>query len=414
MTKLDLKNNISYISGNFTVIALCVFAFCVSLGAALVSLSKLLVVIAFVNKIFFKDKAHFFINLKQHKKIFIWMFFACAWMAFSGLWSPATFEEKFYYLTHHSKFLWIFIIYYLIATKEQAISILQFLIYGQCFVIAISFSMWFGMEIPLTKEPINNGVAFTSTLEQPIMTSLVLIILWCLKELWYKIYAKFVIDLVMVIMSINIIFIMVGRTAYIIYLSLTYIVFLQSIAKKWWWTSLIFISILFISLYNLSPKFEKGVNQIKNNTEIYIYDKKPYTSESARLDTWRLTLSGIKKNIVFGNGLGSISYVYKSEGGILLDKVSQPHQQYLFWWSEFGLIGLVIMMYFFIILFNDSNRGQSNNKNLMRLTLIALFVTGLFNCPFFGIGLAEFFFIIIGTSLFLLQADSNLKRNALD
>lgn len=409
MTKLIIKYSYTYILGNYTAIALCLLAFCVSLGTALVSLTKLFVFLVFIYNIFFKYKTYNFKNLSQHNEFFIWMFFACGWILFTSLWSPASLKEKFYYFTHHSRFVWIFIFYCLITTKEQAFNILRFLIYGQCFVIAISFSMWLGIEIPFTKEPLSNAIAFTSTLDQPIMTSLALISLWCLKSFWYTIYSKFIVNLIILLMSINIIFIMVGRTGYIVFFVLTFLVLLQNIPKKWWWTSFLYIIILFVSLYHLSPKFEMKINHISYNTILYINDKPSTTSESARLDMWSLTLSGIKKNLVFGNGLGSISYVYKNEGGVLLDKVSQPHQQYLFWWSEFGIIGFIIMMYFFVILFKDSKLTKIEYKNLMRFTLISLFVTGLFNCPFFGVGVGEFFFITLSASLFLIHSDQKNK-----
>ena len=60
------------------------------------------------------------------------------------------------------------------------------------------------------------------------------------------------------------------------------------------------------------------------------------------------------KKPILGYGIGSMPQVYKNENGIIKESVSQPHQQYLFWWEEFGLIGLLIMISFFHFLLKDS------------------------------------------------------------
>jgi O-antigen ligase len=121
--------------------------------------------------------------------------------------------------------------------------------------------------------------------------------------------------------------------------------------------------------------------------------------EGERIDMWRSSMQGIFKKPVFGYGVGSMPYVYKENGEMIKTPVSQPHQQYLFWWVEFGFIGLMIMLAFFLALIKDSSTIHSEAKNTLYATLVVLFVMGLFNCPFFGIGMGELFFLEIAAIL---------------
>jgi O-antigen ligase len=114
---------------------------------------------------------------------------------------------------------------------------------------------------------------------------------------------------------------------------------------------------------------------------------------------WRGSIYGILKKPILGYGIGSMPNVYKENGGMIKTPVSQPHQQYLFWWVEFGFIGLMIMLAFFFALIKDSSKIDNEAKKTMHSTIAVLFVMGLFNCPFFGVGMGELFFLQIAAIL---------------
>lgn len=90
---------------------------------------------------------------------------AVAWILISMTWSDAPVLTKWKYFYLHSKFLWLAVVFYLIVNKDRALTTLKWLIYGQILVVSISWLMWLGVEVPLTRMPLKNGVAFTSTLE---------------------------------------------------------------------------------------------------------------------------------------------------------------------------------------------------------------------------------------------------------
>ena len=323
-------------------------------------------------------------------------------------WSYGTDREQWQYLYGHTRFLWIGAIYFLLRTKDRALTALKWLIYGQVFVVALSWLMWLGLEIPFTRRPIEKGIAFTSTLEQPVMTVLVLIALWAFRGYWIKLWGTWFVRLVIAAMALNIVFVMAGRTGYLVFLLFITIEIFRLLPTRWRWLAILSPAILSVIFYAVSPVFSKRVGEIQTNSQAYLQNES-LSSEGERLDMWKHTLSGILKKPILGYGVGSMPEVYRHDGGLIRGAVSQPHQQYLFWWAEFGLIGLIIMLGFFFTLIKDSSLLDSEATSSLQSLIAVLFVMGLFNCPFFGVGMGEFFFLEIA-ALLAIKGDASSSR----
>jgi O-antigen ligase len=382
----------------YTLFTLCSIAFCVSLGAATVSLSKLILLIGFLVQIVIDREKIFQVNLSKIPTVFIWMIAAVAWSLISMTWSDATVLEKWKYFYSHSRFLWLGVIYYLLMTKDRALVALKWLIYGQIFVVAISWLMSFGFEVPFTRRPLEEGIAFTSTLDQPVMTVLALILLWGFRDYWIKLWGDWFLRLIIVAMLLNIVFVMSGRTGYIVLLISIAIEAYRLLKGRWRLLAFLSPIILTLVFFTISPTFSKGMLEIPKNTQSYL-ENKVQTSEGERLEMWRGSIYGILKKPILGYGIGSTPDVYKENGGMIKTPVSQPHQQYLFWWVEFGFIGLMIMLGFFIALMKDSSTINNEARNTLHSTIAALIIVGMFNCPFFGVGMGELFFLQIAAIL---------------
>lgn len=378
---------------------LCLLAFCVSLGTATVSISKALILMAVFIKLFLdKNKLNKF-KIKETPLIFKWMPIGVAWILISIYWSEASYTDEWKYFYGHTRFLWVLAIYYLIGSKERGLSVIKWLIYGQIFVVACSLLMWAGVDMPFTKRPLEQAVAFTSTLEQPVMTTLALVALFGFRDHWIKQWGVWFLWFTIIIMSLNVIFVMQGRTGYLVFLTIVSIEALRKFNNKMRWVAIFSPIMLATIFYISSPIFAKRVAQIQSNTQAYIVSGAvANSSEGQRLDMWAHTLLGIVKKPILGYGVGSLPEVYVAGGGTA-QHVSQPHQQYLFWWAEFGFIGLMIMFGFFFSLIKDSSKLDKQAKSSLISVISVLFVMGMFNCPFFGVGMGEFFFLEIAALL---------------
>ena len=389
----------------YALVSACILAFCVSLGTATVSLAKALVLLAFLIQLVLKKKKIFESRFLQIPLVFIWMLVALVWMLMSMTWSQASELTQWQYFYSHTRFLWLAIIYFLIGSKVRGLLVLKWLIYGQIFVTCISWLLWLGLELPLTRRPLERGIAFTSTLEQPVMAVLVLIILWNFRQYLTKQWGEWFVRLAIIAMAFNIVFVMSGRTGYLVFLLFLTIEIYRALPKRWRWFSLFSPIIFSIIFYAASPIFSKRIAQIETKSQAYL-QKESLSSEGERLDMWKHTISGILKKPILGYGVGNMPEVYSGEGGLIKAPLSQPHQQYLFWWAEFGLIGLMIMLGFFFALIKDSRLLDSEARNSLLSVIAVLFVMGLFNCPFFGVGMGEFFFLEIA-ALLAIRGDAS-------
>ena len=382
----------------YALVSVCILAFCVSLGTATVSLAKALVLLGFLIQFVLKKKKIFESRFLQVPQIFIWMIVAVIWMLMSMTWSQASELTRWEYFYEHTRFLWLAIICFLIGSKVRGLSVLKWLIYGQIFVTCISWLLWLGAEVPFTRRPLEKGIAFTSTLEQPVMAVLVLIVLWNFRQYLTKQWGEWFVRLAIIAMALNIVFVMSGRSGYIVFLLFLTIEIYRALPGRWRWLSLLSPIILSMIFSTVSPVFSKRLAQIETNSQAYL-QKESLSSEGERLDMWKHTISGILKKPILGYGVGSMPEVYSGEDGLIKAPLSQPHQQYLFWWAEFGLIGLMIMLGFFFALIKDSRLLDSEARTSLLSVIAVLFVMGLFNCPFFGVGMGEFFFLEIAALL---------------
>jgi O-antigen ligase len=377
----NIKLNYLLVWERYTLFALCSLAFSVSLGAAIVSISKLILLIGFLIQIVIDRKKIF--QLVPRK---------------IPTWSHAPVLTQWKYFYSHTRFLWLVVVFYLLVNKDRALITLKWLIYGQILVVSISWLMWLGVDVPLTRMPLEKGVAFTSTLEQPVMTIMVLIVLWGFRDYWAKLWGVWVLQLIIFAMLLNVVFVMSGRTGYVVLLIFLTIEIYRLLKERWRLMALILPVVLSLLFYYISPTFSKRVTEIGINTQSY-FDKQLLNSEGERLEMWLGTIHGIAMKPILGHGVGSMPEVYKEYGGLIKNPVSQPHQQYLFWWVEFGFIGLIIMFGFFFALIKDSYEIDFEAKNALHSAIAVLFVMGLFNCPFFGVGMGELFFLEIAAIL---------------
>jgi len=392
--------NLRLFWSQYALVSTCILAFCVSLGAAMVSLAKALVLIGFLSNLFINKKKIFEFKLSNVQILFIWMLAAAVWMLISMTWSQATEITQWQYFYAHTRYFWIAVIYFQIGTRDRGLKVLRWLIYGQFLVLCISWLLWLGVEVPFTRRPVEKGIAFTSTLEQPVMTVLVLVLIWNFREYWSRLWGVWFVRLVVIAMSLNLIFVMSGRTGYIVFILVFALEIYKTLPGRLRWIAFLSPVILTAVFYIASPVFHSRVAQIGSNSEIY-FKNESLSSEGERLDMWKQTALGILKKPILGYGVGSMPEVYSGENGLIKVPVSQPHQQYLFWWAEFGLVGLLIMLGFFSILLRESYRLDSEGKNSLQSVLAVLFVMGMFNCPFFGVGMGEFFFLEIAALLWM-------------
>jgi O-antigen ligase len=392
-----------YFSYPFSMLALYSLAMSVSLGVALVSISKLLIVLAVLAKLISLWRAKKLKWIKSGYVSFSAIAFGLVWLYLSLLWSEGGDNERMVSFMRHAR-LWVIpAVYFLIDSKRDALKVLLAVILGQIFVILSSWLLWLGMPLPwaITAYPISAGVVFASTLEQPVMSTLMLVLVWFLRAEIPLQWRTKIVTTVLVFTISNVFFVMTGRTGYLVMLLAISLAIFWLLPKKWRPAVVFFPLLMALVLGLTSTRFQTKMAEIERDVVKYQNGKvDDSNSQGLRLDYWAKSLEAIQDKPLLGHGVGSWRVNYMRLGGA--DKVnppSNPHQQFLLWAVEGGLIGLALLLAIFASLYRDAGRLQTPAQQALKATLAISFLMSMMNCPFFGAGMGEFFFVMMGALL---------------
>jgi O-antigen ligase len=408
--------------GVFSVGAL---AFSVSFGVALVSISTLLIVLSAIlvltKELYFERDKLLSRGAVLRRVTTSWTIcVGLVWIMLSSSWSIGTISQVAWELVRSFRLLIILLILFLINTPQQALKILDIWAVGQIFVILSSYWLWLGFPAPwatysfamLTFTP------YTSSLDQPIMSSIGFALIWFFRDHFSRSWARFfkissrygglyLVYLVLSLIFINVGFLMIGRSGMLSLIIVLTIIAWSLFNKKFRIFVFLIPFIFFFFLYFLSPKFSGRINEIPNQVSEY-NSGRIESSQAIRLEFWRRSIQAIQEKPILGYGVGGWPNAYlealKSEEGIQADS---PHQQFLLWWVEEGTIGLFSLIAIYFGIFKDAFKLVAPSNYSLLSVISVLFFTSLMNCPLQGAGLGEFFCLIIGI-LMVFRAKSIL------
>lgn len=388
----------------FSLFAVCALAFTVSLGAALIGIAKLLVLIALLGQFWRDGWPGVKDRLCQSPKTVVVIGVALAWFAVTGLWTEAESIDALKVFIGHGRLFWLFASFYLIRTPARAWAVILWLALGQTLVLLVSWLLWLGIPVPFTRTdyPPELGIVTTSTLEQPVMTTLLCAMLWHLRDHWVTTFGpqwgRWVVGLGLTLAFANVFLVMTGRTGYLVMLVFLTVSLLMVLPKRWRMAAMFLPVVLAAILFQVSPRFHDRVMQVREDVVQYQRGQAE-TSQGLRLEKWRVSIEAIKDKPWFGHGVGSFSKVYRAYDGFEKNTLKEPHQQYLFWFVEGGVVGFGLLLAFFAALVCDAGTLSTGAGRALACTAVIAATMALANCPFFGVGMGEFFFVMMAALL---------------
>ena len=147
----------------------------------------------------------------------------------------------------------------------------------------------------------------------------------------------------------------------------------------------LFISLgttIFVSAYNLSPVFKDRFDYFLHDVEVMINEKDFSNSFSLRVALWISGLEASKHNLIFGSGIGdereNANYILQ-KFNISNDNFKQDtensidfHNMYVQYIVQLGIVGLIIILLIFYLLFKLDIRDKVY-RNLLIIFLILYF-----------------------------------------
>lgn len=156
---------------------------------------------------------------------------------------------------------------------------------------------------------------------------------------------RWVWGVLIVLGTINVLFINAGRTGYMIFIGLMILFTYQ----QWRWRGLIASALGAVLIavigFNASPIFTQRVLEVNTQIQQYIRGDSQLTSVGARLEFYQHSLDLIAAHPLIGGGTGSFVPEYArlvTQKGI--HPSTNPHNEYLVITVELGLIGLATLL----------------------------------------------------------------------
>ncbi len=376
---------------SFALFAVSFLAVSVSLGVAVVSIAKLLLLIAVIGQLILDAKHHTFPSLQRWPSVMWWTVLAMVWMSLSGLWTEANTVNALAGWGRHSRMLWLLAVFYVLRSPAHALFTLKWFVAGMVVMLLSSWALVAGLPVPwatATQFSAPLGIVHGSTLEQPVLLTLLATVLWFMREHWPKDRWRWVPPLILCLTVVNVFFVMTGRTGFMVMLLFITLAVWWEIPKRWRWLVVALPFALSALMMVVSPRFQVRTNEVAR--DVLTYQKgSTEGSQAQRLDFWYRSWLAIQEKPLAGHGVGSWRMNYDRLGGLEANAPSNPHQQYLLWAVESGVMGMALFLAMLLYQFKAAQTLPKNaRQTLLTVTLISA-VMGLMNCPYFGAGMGE-------------------------
>lgn len=386
----------------------------VNFGVALVSLSTLLILVACATVLFFGQITKQNSNDLARSNLTLWVvFLSIAWFTLSAFWSIAEVHQIWIEWIRYARLLIIPLVFFLIRTPSQGLRVIQFWVIGHMFVIMNSYLLWIGVPLPwaTSDSPFQTLTPFTSSLEQPIMSSIIVAVLWFFRHDLSKDWGRGMVYTLLLMTMVNVFFLMIGRSGMLSMILVITMICGWALRPKFRILIILLPFVLFGILYGTSSRFEERVNAVPK--EVAEYQKgKIDTSQAFRLEFWHRSIQAIQERPLIGSGIGSWPAAYKlALNGELGVPADSPHEQFFLWWVEGGTVGLLFLLTIFVAIYLDAITLQVQAKQALITILTVLLFTSLMNCPLQGAGMSEFFTFIMAT---LMAFPESLNSDKID
>lgn len=173
-----------------------------------------------------------------------------------------------------------------------------------------------------------------------------------------------------------------GRTGYVVLAALLAYLFIQ----RFRWRGAAISSLMLVGAALVAQQFPESAVMRRMTTgmeEIKVWQQGGKVEESSsmgvRMQFAATSLRLIAERPLLGVGTGGYEVAYRAatpEGNVV---TNNPHNQYLLTTVQFGVLGLVVLLAMFFILWRVSGRFELSDRLLAHGFLLAYFVGNLFN-----------------------------------
>lgn len=187
--------------------------------------------------------------------------------------------------------------------------------------------------------------------------------------------------------AINVLFMVQGRTGYLILLALLAWFAWSTLARgknlgaRHAAGLLLALSALAVAAYQLSPRLHDRAGMVISELNAWQPNQGKDTSTGQRLDFYYNTLQIVQQQPLFGVGTGGFPAAFAQQvQGTSALPTQNPHNEYLMVAAQTGLVGLALLLYLFYTLWRTAPRLPTTfEQDAARGLVLAYLVNCLFN-----------------------------------
>lgn len=201
------------------------------------------------------------------------------------------------------------------------------------------------------------------------------------------------------VFSYQLLFVNAGRMGYALYFGLTIFLLLQVLRPRRALAAMCIVCVAVTLAYFTSPMMQSRIKEIQVNWQQYQHNNKD-TSVGDRLVFHLYAKELFLRHPLAGNGTGSYRHCFREDDPLPRwhDTILEPHSMYWLVAAEYGVLGLLVLGYFFGSLLLTSLRLPTL-KYLALGLLVAFAVGNLTDSLLFYSGTGFFFLLMMGLCL---------------
>lgn len=406
MTVLHRLNTLSWHIGIFGCILL---GFAVPTSRAFFNIASVFIIFGFIFSGKFKIK---WTTIRQNH-LFLPILLIIAMLIIGASFTSAPFKDVLDHWNRYSKFILILMIIGLL-TEQQHRRWMWFAFIIGCSIVLISTYMNIFFILPWSKtKNIGLGVdhsVFIDHIAQSLSIIFFAVLMWLLSFQGNRTFYRYLFFTTCAACILSVIFLTASRIGYVIALSISLLVpFLSFSSRRFKFISLtLFLIIIWlISISDLSiSRIQSMLIEVQNYRQGDIY-----TSTGARLHMWTTSINLWMQAPFFGHGTGSYHELAKNAfADDLMCQIGcfHPHNQFLFFAVEHGLVGVVFLLFYFIAALRIALSRILPEKILFVSFLCIVFIDALAHGPLWLFMEAYFSF---GIMALLASGTSGLFSN---
>ncbi|MES2998366.1 MAG: O-antigen ligase family protein [Pseudomonadota bacterium] len=276
-------------------------------------------------------------------------------------------------LLKYSKFLFGFFLFSIFADEKTArYASFSFLV-AVTLTLLLSYCKFFAAYDFLRKFPNDSGV-----FKDHIFTGFILAFgSYCYALIAFSEKKWRLTAIVLFLLAVyDVLFINMGRSGYIVFISLFLLLGWQQFHWKGFAVALVITIFLVASTLYFSANFDDRLSITQH--DIQQYDKGTMdTSIGLRLSFYKNSLQLLRQHPWIGTGTGGFAQAYAKVEDRWM--TTNPHNEYLNIAVQFGLLGIIVLLSLFFIHWHESFRLATMRKNFAQAVLVSIAVGSLFN-----------------------------------